>query len=84
MRKEIDMRKQWWASRNGKQLGPFDSRDEAFEEYIRTYPNTDFLTTGYGPTAPDFDVIVHKHHGYSSQFSQRSHDEQEHLLDLLL
>ena len=51
------MRKQWWASRNGKQLGPFDSRDEAFEEYIRRYPSTDFVTTGYGSIAPVFDVI---------------------------
>ena len=84
MRKEIDMRKQWWASRNGQQLGPFDSRDEAFEEYIRRYPSTDFVTTGYGSIAPDFDVKVHEHHGYSSQFAQSSHDEQEHLLDLLL
>ena len=69
MRKEIDMRKQWWASRNGKQLGPFDSRDEAFEEYISRYPSTDFVTTGYGSIAPEFDLIVHEHHGYSSLFA---------------
>jgi hypothetical protein len=84
MRKEIDMRKQWWASRNGKQLGPFDSRDEAFEEYILRYPSTDFVTTGYGSIAPDFDVKVHEHHGYSSLFAQSTNDEQEHLLHLLL
>jgi hypothetical protein len=47
------MRKQWWASRKERQLGPFDSRDEAFEEYIRKYPSTDFVTTGYGSIVPD-------------------------------
>lgn len=69
MLKEIDMRKQWWASCKGKQLGPFDSRNEAFEEYIRRYPSSGFVTTGYGTVAPDFDVIIHEHHGYSSEFS---------------
>jgi len=78
------VRKQWWASCKEKQLGPFYSRDEAFDEYIRTYPNTDFVTTGYGSIAPDFDVIVHEHHGYSSEFAQSTDSEQEHLLHLLL
>ena len=78
------MRKQWWSSRSGKQLGPFDSRDEAFEEYILRYPSTDFVTTGYGSIAPVFDVTIHEHHGYYSQFTQSPHDEQEHLLHLLL
>jgi hypothetical protein len=62
------MRKQWWASRNGRQLGPFDSRDEAFEEYIRAYPDSDFVTTGYGPVGPNFDVTLHQHHGRASKF----------------
>jgi hypothetical protein len=78
------MRKQWWASREGRKLGPFDSRDEAFEEYIRTYPTIDFVTTGYGSIAPDFDVMVHEHHGFSSEFAQSPDDQQEHLLHLLL
>jgi hypothetical protein len=66
----IDVRKQWWASRNGKQLGPFDSRDEAFEEYILAHPNTDFVTTGYGSIGPDLDALLHEHRGYPSQFAQ--------------
>jgi hypothetical protein len=63
------MRKQWWASCKGKQLGPSDSRDEEFEEYIRAYPDSDFVTTGCGPEGPNFDVTLHQHRGGASQFA---------------